>query len=53
MLRQGIAPNANRGHKKGGDEGRRGTPRRVVEEVGTMVDGVERDANRAKFEDMH
>ena len=53
MLRQGIVANANWGHKKGGGEGRRITPRRVVEEVGMMVGGVERDANHAKFEDKH
>ena len=53
MLRQSIVPNANRGNYKGRREGRRRRPRRVVEEEGMRMGGIERDASSAKFEGKH
>ena len=53
MLRLGIVPKGNRGHKKRGREGRRGSPRKGVEEEGRKAGGVERNANPAKFEGTH
>jgi len=45
MLRQSIVPNANRGHYKGGGEGRKRRPRRAVEEERMRVGVVERYAS--------
>jgi len=51
MLKQGIVPNANRGHYRGGDRRRR--TRKEVEEEGKRVGGVERDANHDMFGGKH
>ena len=47
MLKEGIVSNTNRGHYEGGGEDRRRRPRRVVEEEGMSVSGVERDVSPA------
>ena len=47
MLRQGIVPDAKRGHYEEGGEGKSRRARRVVEEDGMRVRGVERDASPA------
>jgi len=52
MLRQGIVPNAKRGHYGGGGEGRRRGPRRDVEED-KKGGGVRQYASHGIFGDKH